>query len=130
MDAQQMLEEFLGSSHGQSAMADLQAQGHSPEAAAQYLAHATEAAHAHVQEQGSGLLGAHPGRNFLAAFASGLVKGDGLWGSMKDGLEGVLGGRVAEAIATKAGVDGGTASGIAAALTPYLTSFLQNKLAS
>ena len=128
MDAQALLQEFMSSEHGQGATAALASQGISPEDANQYLQHAVEAAHAHVQEQGEGILGAHMGRNFFAAFASGLVKGDGLMGSLKDGLEGGVGGRVVEALANKAGLDSSTASGVAAALTPFLTSFLSKKL--
>ncbi len=128
MDAQALLQEFLASSHGQQATAALQAQGVSPEDAQTYIAHATEVAHSHVTEQGGGLLGAHPGRNFFAALASGLVRGDGLWGSIKDGLEGTLSGRITETIAARTGLDPSTASGIAAALTPYIAGFLKNKL--
>jgi hypothetical protein len=38
------------------------------------------------------------------------VKGDGLWGSIKDGFEGTVGGRVTEALASKFGVGASTAS--------------------
>jgi len=75
-------------------------------------------------------LGAHLGRNFFAAFAAGVVKGDGLLGSMKDGLEGALSGRLVEALATKVELDPSTASGIAAAATPFVASFLHEKLGS
>jgi len=128
MDAQALLQEFLSSSHGQQASQALAAQGVSPEDAQTYLAHAAEAAHSHVTEQSSGMMGAHAGRNFFAAFASGLVRGDGVWGSLKDGLEGTLSGRITESIAAKAGIDPSVASGVAAALTPYLAGFLKNKL--
>ena len=130
MDAQALFNEFMGSTHGQNAAAALSEQGVSPEDANQYLQHAAEVAHAHVEEQGSGFLGAHIGRNFFAAFASGLVKGDGLLGSIKDGLEGALSGRLVEALASKVGLDPSTASGIAAAATPFITSFLHEKLGS
>jgi hypothetical protein len=130
MDAQALVQEFLGSSHGQQAVAALTAQGIAPEDAQAYAAHAAELAHAHVNEQGSGLLGQHAGRNFFAAFASGLVKGDGVWGALKDGLEGTIGGRLTEALGSKFGVDASTASTVTAALTPYVTDFLKRKLGS
>lgn len=128
MDAQALFNEFIGSEHGQAAIAALGAQGISPEDATTYLSHATAAAHAHVEEQGAGLFGAHAGRNFFAALASGMVKGDGLVGSLKDGLEGALGGRIVEALASRAGLDPSTASAVAAAATPYISRFLHEKL--
>jgi hypothetical protein len=128
MDTQALVQEFLGSDHGQNALSALTAQGISPEDAQTYAAHAAEVAHAQVNEQGGGLLGDHAGRNIFAGFASGLIRGDGLWGSVKDGLEGGLTGRVAESLAARVGIDPSTASGISAALTPFLTGFLKNKL--
>jgi hypothetical protein len=47
-------------------------------------------------------LGEHAGRSFLAPFASGLVKGDGMRGALGDGAEGLLSGRVTEALAARA----------------------------
>ena len=130
MDAQALFQEFMGTEHGQNAAAALAEQGVSPEDTQTYLQHAADVAHAHVNEQSTGFLGAHIGRNFFAAFAAGIVKGDGLLGSMKDGLEGALSGRLVEALASKAGLDPSTASGIAAAATPFIASFLHEKLGS
>ena len=127
MDAQELFQQFIGSSHGQHALAALSAQGISGDDAQKYLQHATEAAHAHVEEQ-AGILGNHPGKSFFAAFAAGLVKGDGLLGALEDGGEGVITGRIAEYIADKAGIDSGTASTIAAAATPYVWSFIKQHL--
>lgn len=128
MDAQALFNEFIGSEHGQGAVAALGAQGISPEDATTYLGHATAAAHAHIEEQSGGFFGEHAGRNFFAALASGVVKGDGFFGSIKDGLEGALGGRIVEALASRAGIDPSTASTVAAAATPYITQFLHEKL--
>jgi len=127
MDAQQLFQEFIGSGHGQQALSALSAQGVSSDDAQQYLSHATEAAHAHVEEQ-AGILGNHPGRSFFVAFAAGLVKGDGIIGAIEDGGEGVIAGRIAEAIASRAGIDSGTASSIAAAATPFVVSFIKERL--
>ena len=121
MDAQQLVSEFLASDHGAQAMEALRAQGVDDAAAQQLLGHAAEAAHAQAQEH-------HGGRNFFAAFAAGLVRGDGLLGSLVDGGEGLLTGRVAESMAARAGVDGSTASMRAAAATPFLVGFLKQKL--
>lgn len=121
MDAQQLLSEFLASDQGRQALAGLQAQGLDAATAQQMLGHAAEAAHAQAEEH-------HGGRNFFAAFAAGLVRGDGFMKSLVDGGEGLLTGRVAESMASRAGVDGSTASTLAAAATPFLVSFLRQKL--
>ncbi|CAM3654487.1 hypothetical protein [Roseateles saccharophilus] len=128
MDAQQLLSEFLSTEHGAQAMQALTAQGYSDADAQQLLGHATEAAQAHVEEQHAGLMGSHPGKSFFAAFAAGLVQGDGFFKSLEDGGEGVISARIAEAVANKAGVDSSAASTIAAAATPFLVSFLKSKL--
>lgn len=128
MDMQQLASEFLNSDHGAQATQALAAQGVSPEDAQQLLTHATSAAYEHVEEQHAGLLGEHPGRSFFAAFAAGLVRGDGFFKSLEEGGEGVLTGRVAEALAERAGIDPSTASTLAAAATPYVVNFLRQKL--
>lgn len=130
MDAQALLQEFTTSQAGQDAAAALAAQGLSPDQVNQAIEHAVTAAHEHVQEQGAGVLGDHMGRNIFAAFAGGLIKGDGFFGSIKDGLEGGIGGRLAEALSNKMGLPASTVSGVVAAATPFLTSFLGKKLGS
>jgi hypothetical protein len=126
------INEFMASGQGASALGALQSQGLDPSMAQQVLQHAAVAAHGHVEQvsQSAGILGNHPGKSFFAAFAAGLIKGDGIWGSLKDGGEGVLTGRIAEFVADKAGVDSGTASALAAAATPYLVDYFKGKLAS
>jgi hypothetical protein len=129
MDAQQLVSEFLSSEHGAQARQALANQGFSPEDSQQMLGAAAETAHAHAEEQSQGLLGDHPGKSFFAAFAAGLVRGDGFMKSMEEGGEGVLTGRVAESIAARMGIDPATASTVAAAATPYVISFLREKFA-
>ncbi|MDR5758087.1 hypothetical protein [Caballeronia sp. LZ035] len=128
MDMQQLASEFLASEHGAQATQALADQGISTEDSQQILGTAAETAHAHVEEQHEGLLGDHPGKSFFAAFASGLVRGDGFFKSMEEGGEGVLTGRIAESIAARMGMDPGTAATVAAAATPYVISFLREKL--
>ena len=129
MDAQQLVTEFLASEHGGQAAQALADQGIGSDDAQQMLSHAAEAAHAHVEEQGGGLMGEHAGKSFFAAFAAGLVHGDGFFESLKAGGEGILAGRVAESLAGKMGIDPATASTLAAAATPFLVAFLKEKLA-
>ncbi|SAL85232.1 hypothetical protein AWB74_07222 [Caballeronia arvi] len=129
MDMQQLVSEFLSSEHGAQATQALTDQGFSQEDSQQMLGAAAETAHAHAEEQNAGLLGNHPGKSFFAAFAAGLVRGDGFLKSMEEGGEGVLTGRVAESIAARMGIDPATASTVAAAATPYVVAFLREKLA-
>ena len=130
MDIQSLISEFLQSQHGQDANAALTAQGVSPEDAPKYLSAGLSEAHDHVQEhaESGGLLGEHPGKSFFAAFAAGLVKGDGVLGAFKDGGEGVIAGRIGQALASKLGVDPSIASSVAATASPYIISFLKSKL--
>lgn len=130
MDVQSLISDFMGSPHGAQAMSALQAQGISPDAAQQYLAHATQAVSAHVNDhaESTGILGNHPGKSFFAAFGAGLLKGDGVFGALEDGAMGVVTGRVAEALADKAGLDEGTAAMVAAAATPFVASFVKQHL--
>lgn len=110
-------------------MQALAAQGVDPESARDMLGQATSVAQDHVEAaHSSGLLGDHPVRNFFTAFATGLVRGDGVMKSLVDGGEGVLSGKVAESIAQRNGIDSSKASAIAAAATPFVVAFLKQKL--
>jgi len=128
MDAQQLVSEFLASEHGAQATQALAAQGVSADDAQQLLGHAASAAYDHVEEQNAGIMGEHPGKSFFSAFAAGLVHGDGFFKSLVDGGEGVMTGRIAEAMAARAGIDPSTASSLAAAATPFVVSFLKQRL--
>ncbi|MBE7940946.1 MULTISPECIES: hypothetical protein [Ramlibacter] len=127
MDVQQLVSEFLASEHGAQAVQALGAQGVSAPDAEQLLGHATEAVQAHAEDAGAGLMGDHAGKSFFAGLAAGLVRGDGFFKSIVDGGEGVMTGRVAEALAARAGLDPATASSIAAAATPYVIGFLKQR---
>lgn len=129
MDAQQLISEFLASDHGAQAVQALGQQGISGDDAQQLLGQATEAAHAHVEEQQHGLMGEHAGKSFFAGFAAGLVRGDGFFKSLMEGGEGIMSGRVAESLAARAGLDPSMASTVAAAATPYIVAFLKQRLA-
>jgi len=130
MDAQELINTFLSSEHGAQAMSALQAQGINADDARNFLGHAAQAGQDHVNDhaRSTGLLGEHPGKSFFAAFASGLLKGDGVLGALEDGALGVVTGRVTEALVNKAGLDSGTASMVAAAATPYVMSFLRQHI--
>lgn len=130
MSAEELVGNFLSSADGQQAMAALQEKGINPADAQGYLTHAATAVAAHVEDhaQSHGILGDHPGRSFFAAFASGLLKGDGVVGSLEDGAAGVVTARVVETLCEKAGLDTGTAEMVAAAATPYAMSYVKSHL--
>jgi hypothetical protein len=130
MSVEELVANFLSSEHGQKAKAALQEKGIDPSLAEGYLTHAATAVAAHGEEhaQSHGILGDHPGRSFFAAFASGLVKGDGVFGAFEDGAAGVVTARVAEALCDKAGLDSGAAEMIAAVATPYAVDYVKSHL--
>ncbi len=130
MDIQELAKTFMASSHGQQAMSALTAQGISEGDATAFLEHGAAAAHDHVhgEAESAGILGAHPGRSFFAAFAAGLVKGDSIKQSLEDGAVGVVTAKVTEVLCDKAGLDSGTASTVAATATPFLMGFLREHL--
>jgi hypothetical protein len=128
VDTAQLISEFLASDHGVQAIQALGNQRVSQDDARELLAHAAGAAAQHVETQNAGVMGEHPGKSFSAAFAAGLVHGDGFFKSLVDGGEGVIAGRVAESLGARAGLDPATASSIAAAATAYIVGFLKQKL--
>lgn len=129
MELQDFVSTFLSSEHGRGAIGALAGQGIDAGKAQELVTHAATAGHEHVASQSSGLLGDNFGKSFLAAFTAGIMKGDGLLGALGDGVEGALVGRVAEALAQRAGLDPNVAATVAAAVTPYVVSFAKSKLA-
>jgi hypothetical protein len=131
MDFASLLTKFLESPHGQSAAAALGAQGFGADQVQQILNHSVSAGAAHVEQahqDGGGLLGRHAGMSFFAAFASGLVKGDGIFGSLEDGAAGLIEGRIVALLTANMGMDSATAAAAAAATAPYVLSFLREHL--
>jgi hypothetical protein len=130
MDLEPLIGKFMASEQGQQAMAALQQKGIPADAAQSYLGHSLDAVQAHVNDHADsqGILGDHPGKSFFAAFASGMLKGDGVMGSLEDGAAGVVSGRVVEALCSKAGLDSSTATMVAGAVTPYAMSFIKSHL--
>ncbi len=127
MDISSLLGKFLESSHGQGAASALQSQGFGDDQVQQILSQSLTAGAAHVEEahQNSGH---HTGMSFFAAFASGIVKGDGIRGSLEDGVVGVVEGRIAGILTARMGIDSGAATAAAAATAPYVLAFLREHL--
>ena len=131
MDISSLLSRFSESSHGQAAASALSAQGYGDDDVRQILGHSVSAGAAHVEEAhqaGGGLLGRHAGMTFFAAFASGLVKGDGIRGSLEDGAVGMIEGRIVALLTAHMGIDSATADAAAAATAPYVLAFLREHL--
>ena len=68
------------------------------------------------------------GEEHRAAFASGLVHGDGILGSLEDGAAGVVIGRITESLTGKMGIDSAAADAAAAATAPYVVAFLREHI--
>lgn len=131
MEIAELASQFLASDHGRAAISALGAShGIDASSAEALLGHAAAAGASHVNDhhEAGGLFGEHTGRNFFAAFAAGLVQGDGLLAALEDGAIGALVGRVTEALVDRAGLDPSTASAVAATATPFLKNFLKSRL--
>ena len=131
MDLSHLLGRFLDSAHGRGAAAALSARGFGDADARQVLHHSLAAGTAHVEQahqSGGGLLGHHAGTSFFAAFASGLLHGDGLRGSLEDAALGVVEARIVGLLTAHLGIDSATADAAAAATAPYVLAFLREHL--
>jgi hypothetical protein len=125
MDISSLLTTFLASPHGQQAASALQAQGFNPNDVQQILNHSVSAGQEHVDAAAPPH---HTGLSFLSAFASGLVKGDGVFGSLEDGAAGVIETRIVAKLTGNMGMNSAAASAAAAAAAPYVLSFLREHL--
>jgi hypothetical protein len=131
MNISSLVEKFISSVHGQNAAAALSSAGIDDSQVQDILGHAARAGVAHVEQahkDNGGILGEHAGMSFFAAFASGIIKGDGVMGSLEDGAGGVVIARITEALTAKMGLDSTTADAAAAATAPYVMSFLKEEL--
>ncbi len=133
----QLLGMFGQSPQGQQAYSALQAQGYSPAQSAGILTTAFPAAvqamqNAMTSQNGQlGLLdikNSNYAMNFLTGAVSGLVRGQGMKGAAIDGLQGVVGGHVAQVIATRCGLPERVAGMLGAIVTPLMIDFLADKI--
>ena len=137
---QNLVSQFMGSRQGQTAVARLGQQGFSPQQSQGLLGAAVPtAAQAFHNAQGgamqrpggpNGLMdigNSHYVTNFLSGAVSGLVRGQGLKGAAIDGLQGVVGGHVAQVIATRFGLPQRIAGTVGAIVTPLIIDWLFEK---
>jgi hypothetical protein len=131
MDISSIVQGFLGSQQGQQAAGALAQQGFNYNQVQQILSHSAAAGAQHVEQHhkdSGGLLGEHAGWSFFSAFASGLVKGDGVVGALEDGALGVVMGRIAEALMAQLGMDSALANAAAGATAPFVMGFLKQHI--
>jgi hypothetical protein len=130
MDTQHIIQSFLNSSEGRGAASALEGQGFEQSQIQQILHHAARSGIEHIEQDASngGILGEHAGMSFFAAFASGLLKGDGVVGSLEDGAAGIVIGRITESLTAAVGLDSGMADAAAAATAPYVMAYLKKHL--
>jgi hypothetical protein len=131
MDIASLVQKFLQSSHGQQASSSLSQAGFDDAQVQDILSHAATAGAEHVEAshaESGGILGHHAGASFFAAFAAGIVKGDGLVGALEDGALGVVIGRITEALTARLGMDSAAADAAAAATAPYVMAFLKEHI--
>lgn len=131
MDIASLVQNFLQSSHGQQAASSLSQAGFNDGQVQDILTHAATAGAEHVEQHhrdNGGLLGNHAGVSFFAAFASGIIKGDGVFGALEDGVAGVVIGRITEALTARMGLDSASADAAAAATAPFVMAFLREQL--
>ena len=128
MEVSPLLSRFLESPHGQAAASALSAQGYGDDDVRQILGHSISAGAAHVEaaHQAGGVQ--HGSLSFFAGFASGLLKGDGIRGSLEDGAVGLIEGRIVSLLTAHMGIDSATADAAAAATAPYVLAFLREHL--
>jgi hypothetical protein len=135
----QLVNQFMASPQGQTAFSRLGAQGFAPHQAQAFMGAALPtAAQSFLQAQQGGMAGARPSgpqgvldvgnshyvTNFLSGAVSGLVRGQGLMGAAVDGLQGVVGGHVAQVLATRFGLPQRVAGTVGAILTPLAVDWL------
>src|SRR5262245_20565892 len=92
---EQMMSGFLASPQAQQAVQALGAKGFTPDQVQQIMAHASGAAAHGMAKQTAGhaepavglfnIFGGHAGREFLMGAVTGLLRGDGIFGALKDG---------------------------------------------
>lgn len=150
---EQLFSMFSSSRQGQGAMQQLLGQGFSQQQATGMLQAALPvAAQAMTSAQGGmfgagapGAAAAQPGQpgigqalmnigdshyaqNFITGAVTGLLRGDGFMGAAVDGMQGVVGGHVAEVIASRFGLPSRVAGAAGAVITPWIIDFLWEKM--
>ena len=137
---EELVTDFMSSVHGQSALSAIQAKGFSGDDAARLLNEAVPAAR-EAMEGAAGahpephvglfnLFGGHAAKEFLIGLTEGIVRGDGVVGSLEDGGISLIAGHIGEVIAPRIGISDEVAGDVAAAVAPFIVRFVHEKLAA
>jgi hypothetical protein len=134
-----ILSGFTSSPHCESAVAALVQQGIGEGDARNYIDQAIPAAAEAFTKQTANhpqpevglfnIFGGHAGKEFLIGLTEGIVRGDGIMGSLEDGGMSMVGGHIGEYLASKTGLPEETTGLVAAAVTPFIVRFVHEKLA-
>jgi hypothetical protein len=147
---EQLFSMFSSSRQGQGALQQLMGQGYSQQQATGMLQAALPVAAQAMSNAAPGMMGgaggqqaagqpgigqallnigdSHYAQNFLTGAVTGLLRGDGFMGAAVDGLQGVVGGHVAEVIASRFGLPSRVAGAAGAVITPWVIDFLWEKM--
>jgi hypothetical protein len=130
MDTQNIIHNFIHSSEGREAASAIEGAGVPAHQVKDFLQHAARAGIEHIEAdaRNGGILGEHAGASFFAAFASGLIKGDGVIGSLEDGAAGVVIGRITESVTSAMDIDSAVVDAAAAATAPYVMAYLKKHI--
>ncbi len=126
---------FTGSEQGLKALQQLQGHGFSGHQAQAMLGTAIPAAAEAMRSISRGdqtlpkFSDSNYVMNFTAGAVSSLIRGQGFMGSAVDGLQGMVGGYIAQVIAARFGLPKRTAGVIGAVITPLAIDFIWAKLA-
>jgi hypothetical protein len=74
------------------------------------------------------IFGGHAFAEFLTGAVTGLLRGDGVVGSLEDGGMGMIGGHIAEVVAQRVGVNQRVAGEIAAIATPFIVHYVHEHI--
>jgi len=125
---------FASSEQGQKALWQLQSQGFSGHQSQAMLGAAVPAAAEAMRSISRGdkslpsFSESNYVMNFTAGAVSGLIRGQGFMGSAIDGMQGMVGGYIAQVIAARFGLPKRTAGVIGAVITPLAIDFIWAKL--
>lgn len=134
----QLFQSFTQAPQGQQAIQQLSQQGFAPAQSMGFLQSAFPAAASAFQRARAGgaagpqgvtdVGSSHYVTNFLSAAVTGLIRGEGIMGAAVDGLQGVVGGHVAQVIATRFGLPQRVAGTVGAIVTPLIIDFLWDRV--
>ncbi len=125
---------FTGSEQGRKALQQLQGHGFSGHQSQAMLGAAVPAAAEAMRSVSRGekslpsFSESNYVMNFTAGAVSGLIRGQGFMGSAIDGMQGMVGGYIAQVIAARFGLPKRTAGIIGAVITPLAIDFIWAKL--